>query len=138
MTDLVTSFERLRTALRPKEDSDGRMGTHGPDCYSWGRGHYECALAEIERLRANAAPQQQASWTSVDEMFATAEIADLKAANQMLHSIIDSQQQRRPLTDEQIDRITDAQWAQNNHKPVYAAHRAYARAIEKAITGEPK
>lgn len=37
-----------------------------------------------------------------------------------------------PLTDEQIDRITDQQWALNNHKPIYAAHRAYARAIERA------
>jgi hypothetical protein len=40
--------------------------------------------------------------------------------------------QRQPLTDEEIDRVTDAQWASNNHKPVYAAHRAYARAIEAA------
>ncbi len=47
-------------------------------------------------------------------------------------------EQRRPLTDEQIDRITDQQWATNNHKPVYAAHRAYARAVEQAhdIGGE--
>ena len=40
--------------------------------------------------------------------------------------------QRKPLTDEEIDRITDQQWAANNHKPIYAAHRAYARAIERA------
>jgi hypothetical protein len=40
---------------------------------------------------------------------------------------------REPLTDEEIDRVTDAQWARNNHKPIYAAHRAYARAIEDAI-----
>ena len=39
---------------------------------------------------------------------------------------------RKPLTDEEIDRVTDQQWAQNNHKPIYAAHRAYARAIERA------
>lgn len=39
---------------------------------------------------------------------------------------------RKPLTDEQINRITDQQWAVNNHKPIYAAHRAYARAIEAA------
>lgn len=40
--------------------------------------------------------------------------------------------QRQPLTDDEIDKVTDAQWAQNNHKPIYAAHRAYARAIEQA------
>ena len=40
--------------------------------------------------------------------------------------------QRKPLTDEEIDRVTDQQWAQNNHKPIYAAHRAYARAVEAA------
>ena len=46
--------------------------------------------------------------------------------------------QRKPLTDEEIDKVTDAQWAQNNHKPIYAAHRAYARAIEQehGIEGE--
>jgi hypothetical protein len=36
------------------------------------------------------------------------------------------------LTDDEINRITDAQWAQGNHKPIYVAHRAYARAIEQA------
>ena len=40
--------------------------------------------------------------------------------------------QAKPLTDEQIDAVTDVQWAANNNKPVYAAHRAYARAIEAA------
>jgi hypothetical protein len=37
------------------------------------------------------------------------------------------------LIDSEIDRITDAQWAQNNHQPIYAAHRAYARAVERAV-----
>jgi len=36
------------------------------------------------------------------------------------------------LTDEEIDKVTDSQWSRNNHKPIYAAHRAYARAIERA------
>ena len=36
---------------------------------------------------------------------------------------------REPLTDEEIDRVTDVQWASNNNKPIYAAHRAYARAV---------
>ncbi len=37
------------------------------------------------------------------------------------------------LSDDDIDRVTDAQWARNNDKPIYAAHRAYARAIETTI-----
>jgi len=28
-----------------------RQSTHGQDCWSWGPKHYECAVAEIERLR---------------------------------------------------------------------------------------
>lgn len=46
---------------------------------------------------------------------------------------------REPLTDEEIGQVTDTQWASNNHKPIYAAHRAYARAIERAhgIGGPP-
>ena len=40
--------------------------------------------------------------------------------------------QRKPLTDEEIDAVTDLQWAKGVNKPIYAAHRAYARAIEAA------
>ena len=49
------------------------------------------------------------------------------------------QPKREPLTDEDIDQVTDTQWASNNHRPIYAAHRAYARAIERAhgIGGQP-
>jgi aminoglycoside phosphotransferase family enzyme len=36
----------------------------------------------------------------------------------------------KPLTDDEIDKVTDAHW--RGHKPIYAAHRAYAKAIEQA------
>lgn len=39
---------------------------------------------------------------------------------------------RRPLTDEEIDRVIDVNWSINNHKPTYVAHREFARAIERA------
>lgn len=28
-----------------------RASTHADDCWSWGHGHYECAVREIWRLR---------------------------------------------------------------------------------------
>lgn len=27
-----------------------RVGTHGPDCWSWGPRHYDCAMQKIEEL----------------------------------------------------------------------------------------
>ncbi len=39
---------------------------------------------------------------------------------------------RRPLTDDEIDRVIDVNWSINNHKLTYVAHRAFARAIERA------
>ena len=47
--------DRLRKALRYEENRFARQGTHGPGCWSWGPGHYECALREIERVKAERA-----------------------------------------------------------------------------------
>ena len=44
---LTQEIERLRAALRYEENRFSRVGTHGPDCWKWGPGHYECALRQI-------------------------------------------------------------------------------------------
>ena len=35
--------------------NETRATTHADDCWSWGPGHYKCAVREIERLREDAA-----------------------------------------------------------------------------------
>jgi len=46
-------IERLRQALRWQQDRDGRIGTHGPDCWKFGHKHYECALRHIKEMTEN-------------------------------------------------------------------------------------
>lgn len=44
-----------------------RQTTHAPGCWSWGHGHYECAVGMIERLQAEV-KQLQADLAESDEI----------------------------------------------------------------------
>ena len=46
---LEAEIERLRAKLA-RHENDGT--THATGCWAWGPKHYECALTEIERLKA--------------------------------------------------------------------------------------
>lgn len=48
--EALQEVERLRAALRYEENRFSRIGTHGPDCWKWGPGHYECALRHIKEI----------------------------------------------------------------------------------------
>ena len=50
-TKAAVEIKRLRAALTYEEARFGRIGTHAPDCYTWGPSHYDCAMREIESLQ---------------------------------------------------------------------------------------
>ena len=44
--------ERLKSRLKYQEDREGWIGTHGPECWTFGPRHYECALRHIEAIQS--------------------------------------------------------------------------------------
>lgn len=44
-------IERLNRAIKWEQHRYGRVGTHGPDCHTWGPAHYECLLRKYGELR---------------------------------------------------------------------------------------
>ena len=51
LTSQQAEVDRLNSCIKYEQSREGRIGTHGPDCYKWGQNHYECAMQEIEGLR---------------------------------------------------------------------------------------
>lgn len=71
MTDYA-EYKRLSAQQRDelgfaKWRENQRIGTHGPGCHTWGAGHYDCAVREIERLRRIADSARDALNSSRDD-----------------------------------------------------------------------
>ena len=48
--DALSENERLKSRLKYQEDREGWVGTHGPDCWSYGPRHYDCAIRHINAM----------------------------------------------------------------------------------------
>jgi len=45
--DLRAQLAEVERGLKYEQHRAGRIGTHGPECHTWGPAHYECALAQL-------------------------------------------------------------------------------------------
>jgi hypothetical protein len=48
--DALAENERLKRELKYQDAREGHIGTHAPDCWSWGPRHYECAVRHINSM----------------------------------------------------------------------------------------
>ena len=48
--DALSENERLKSRLKNQDDQEGCVGTHGPDCWSYGPRHYDCAIKHINSM----------------------------------------------------------------------------------------
>jgi hypothetical protein len=50
ITQLLLAMHEGGTLRVRDAQHNGEIGTHGPDCWSWGPKHYECALRHINSI----------------------------------------------------------------------------------------
>lgn len=60
-------IERLNKSLQFEQNYLSRVGTHGPDCYKWGPGHWDCAMQEIAKLNYIAEQYSKNGYALADE-----------------------------------------------------------------------
>ena len=139
--DMMTDRELMQQALEAMEYADAclkkQLTTKTKHEYA-----QDLLMTAGTALRDRLAQPEQAYWNAVEGWVKIDEVREhfdsvgcgviYKTAGEDRTPLYTAPPQRKPLTDEEIDRVTDQQWAQNNHKPIYAAHRAYARAVEAA------
>jgi hypothetical protein len=48
--DALAENERLKRELKYQDAREGHIGTHGPECWTFGPRHYECAIRHINSM----------------------------------------------------------------------------------------
>ena len=52
--DALSENERLKSRLKYQDDREGWIGTHGPECWTFGPRHYDCAIRHINEMTTGA------------------------------------------------------------------------------------
>ena len=81
---LKADNERLASAIRYEQHLADRIGTHGPDCWSWGNAHYECLKRKHqqdvgESILERDTLRKQLTESQANDRCAMAYLADVRA-----------------------------------------------------------
>jgi hypothetical protein len=52
--DALAENERLKRELKYQDARESHIGTHGPECWTFGPRHYDCAIRHITEMATGA------------------------------------------------------------------------------------
>jgi hypothetical protein len=84
--DALAENERLKRELKYQDAREGHIGTHSPECWTFGPRHYDCAIRHITEMATGAIKKLEEAALTEEEFRVYCEGSDKRPRDVVLNA----------------------------------------------------